>query len=103
MKPARRVISRYLPHHGVINPNKHNVRVVYGAAAEFGGTSLNRELMQGPHLNNPLTGVLIRFRKEEVAVATDIESMFHAEEDTDVLRFLCWDKGIDKPPCDHNI
>ena len=67
----------YLPHHGVINPNKARVRVLYDAAAEFGGTSLNKELLQGPQLNNYLVGVLIRFRKEDVAVASDIESMFH--------------------------
>lgn len=96
-------ITLYLPRYGVISPNKDNVRVVYDAAAEFGGTSLNIELIQGPQLNNSLFGVLIRFRKEEAAVASDIESMFHTEKDTDVLRFLWWDKSIDKPPCDHKM
>ena len=67
----------YLPHHGLINPNKAKVRVVYDAAAEFGGTSLNKELLQGPQLNNSLIGVRFRFRKDEVAVASDIKSMFH--------------------------
>ena len=97
----------YLPHHGVINPNKAKVRVVYDAAAEFGGTSLNKELLQGPQLNNSLVGVLIRFRKEDVAIASDIESMFHRvvcrEEDTDALRFLWWSEGVDKPPSDHKM
>ena len=63
--------------------------MVYDAAAEFGGISLNKELLQGPQLNNSLVGVLIRFRKEDVAVASDIESTFHRvvcrEEDTDAL------------------
>lgn len=97
----------YLPHHGVINPNKPKVRVVYDAAAEFGGTSLNKELLQGPQLNNSLVGILIRFRKEDVAVASDIESMFHRvvcrEEDTDALWFLCWSEGISNPPSDHKM
>ena len=97
----------YLPHHGVINPNKAKVRVVYDAAAEFGGTSLNKELLQGPQLNNSLIGVLSRFRKDEVAVASDIESMFHrvacTEEDADALRFLWWNEGMDKPPSDHRM
>ena len=97
----------YLPHHGVINPNKAKVRVVYDAAAEFGGTSLNKELLQGPQLNNSLIGVLFRFRKDEVAVASDIESMFHrvacTEEDADALRFLWWSESMEEPPSDHKM
>ena len=85
----------YLPHHGVINPKKSKVRVVYDAAARFEVNALNKELLQGPLLNNSLVGVLMRFRKNEVAVVSDIESMFHRvacrEEDTDALRFLWWD------------
>ena len=76
----------------MINPKKSKVRVVYDAAARFEVTALNKELLQGPLLNNSLVGVLMRFRKNEVAVASDIESMFHRErEDTDALRFLWWD------------
>ena len=97
----------YLPHHGVVNPNKSNVRVVYDAAAEYGGTSLNKELLQGLQLNDSLVGVLFWFRKDEVAVASDIESMFHRvaclEEDTDALRFLWWSEGMNEPPSDHKI
>ncbi|KAK3754553.1 hypothetical protein QZH41_005587 [Actinostola sp. cb2023] len=91
----------YLPHHGVTNPNKAKVRVVYDAAAVYGGTSLNKELFQGPQLNNSLIGVLMRFRKERIAVSSDIESMFHRvacrEEDTDALRFLWWNGNEDEP------
>ena len=97
----------YLPHHGVINPNKAKVRVVYDAAAEYGGTSLNKQLLQGPQLNNSLIGVLFRFRKDEVAVASDNESMFHrvacTEEDAEALRFLWWSEGVDEPPSDHRM
>jgi len=66
----------YLPHHGVLNPNKSKVRVVY-AAARFEGIALNKELLRGRLLNNALVGVLMWFIKDEVAVASDIESMFH--------------------------
>ncbi|XP_067045500.1 uncharacterized protein [Acropora muricata] len=97
----------YLPHHGVVNPNKSKVRVVYDAAAVWGGTSLNKELLQGPQLNNSLIGVLFRFRREEIAVASDIESMFHrvgcVERDTDALRFLWWSDGLNEPPSDHKM
>ena len=97
----------YLPHHGVINPNKSIVRVVYDAVARFEGTALNKELLQGPLLNNSLEGVLMRFRKDEVAVASDIESMFHRvayrDDDTDALRFLWWDGSSDEPPSDYKM
>ena len=39
--------------------------------------SLNDALMQGPHLSSDLVGVLIRFRKELIAVTGDIPAMFH--------------------------
>ena len=94
----------YLTHHGVVNPNKAKVRVVYDAAAEYGGPSLNKELLQGPQLNNSLIGVLFRFRKDEVAVTSDIEGMFHrvacAEEDTDAVPLLWWSESIEEPPSD---
>lgn len=48
--------------------------------------------MQLKQLNNSLVGVLTRFWKNEVTVASDIESMFHRvacrEDDTDAPRFL---------------
>ncbi|KAK3507778.1 hypothetical protein QTP70_000334 [Hemibagrus guttatus] len=53
---------------------------------------------QKPDLNNSLLGVLLRFRRELVAVTADIEQMFHSfivkEEDRDFLRFL-WFKEND--------
>ena len=68
------------------------MRAVYDTAAEYGGISLNTELLQGSQLNNPFIGVLLRLRKEKAAVSSDIKSMFHRvacrEADTDALRFL---------------
>ena len=53
--------------------------------------------MQGPDLANGLLGVLTRFRKEEIAIACDIEAMYHqfkvAKEDRNLLRFLWWKDG----------
>ncbi|XP_014829410.1 PREDICTED: uncharacterized protein LOC106907997 [Poecilia mexicana] len=46
----------------------------------------------GPDLNNLLLGVLMRFRKEAIAITADIKQMFHSflvrEEDRNFLRFF---------------
>ena len=68
----------YLPHHPVTHPLKPGkVRIVFDCAARYCGTFLNQQLLQGPDLTNPLVGVLIRFRQEPIAMAADIEAMFH--------------------------
>lgn len=90
-------LEKYVPHHGVYHPRKKTLRVVIDCAATFGGTLLNKELLQGPDLTNTLLGVLLRFRQGSVAFMTDIEGMFHqvrvAKEDTNFLRFLWWPNG----------
>ena len=87
----------YLPHFPVINQNKPGkVRIVFDAAAEYNGTSLNKNLLQGSDSTNCLIGVLLRFRQENTAIVVDIESMFHqvrVPEDRDSLRFLWWDES----------
>ena len=88
----------FIPHHGVYHHKKPDkIRVVFNCSAQLNGTSLNKELFQGPDLTNSLLGVLIRFRQEPVAIMGDVQSMFHQvrvpEEDRDLLRFLWWPKG----------
>ena len=82
----------YLPHHGVWEPGKGKLRVVFDCAAKSGGTCLNDLLRKGPVLTNSLLGVLCRFREGRVAFACDIQSMYHRvhvpESDTSMLRFL---------------
>lgn len=72
--------------------------VVFDSSASFGGVSLNDILLTGPDLNNSLLGVLMRFRKERVAITADIEHMFHCfvvkEDHRDFLRFL-WYRNND--------
>ena len=99
----------YLPTHPVTNPNKPGkVRVVNDAAAEFKGSSLNKSLLTGPDLLNSLVGVLIRFRSGKIAIAADIEAMFHQvrvnQNDADSLRFL-WKEDImsDDPPSTYQM
>ncbi|KAK3726555.1 hypothetical protein QZH41_001957 [Actinostola sp. cb2023] len=95
--------TNYLPHHGVINPNKPGkVRVVFDAAAKHEGASLNRKLLQGPDMTNNLTGVLMIFRQDKIALVADVEGMFHqvkvTPQDQDALRFLWWSGSLDEPP-----
>jgi hypothetical protein len=103
---ARKSSARtwHLPVHPVLNPNKPGkTRLVNDAAAEFKGKSLNNSLVTGPDLLNSLVGVLLRFRTGRVAIAADIEGMYHqvrvSSEDADSLRFL-WQDDIasDEPP-----
>ena len=68
----------HIPHHGVTHPAKPGkVWVFFDCSAEFGGTSLNKQLIVGPHLTNQLVGVLTRFREEHIAYMADIEAIFH--------------------------
>ncbi|XP_042891382.1 uncharacterized protein LOC122265939 isoform X2 [Penaeus japonicus] len=89
----------YIPHHGVYHPKKPGkIRVVFDCSATYKNESLNRNLLQDPDLTNNLIGVLCRFRKENVAVVSDIEAMFHQVKvrpnQRNLLRFLQWNNGV---------
>lgn len=53
-KEGTKVRTWYIPHHGVFHPRKKNLRVVFDCGAEYQGTTLNSELLQGPDLTNSL-------------------------------------------------
>ncbi len=89
----------YIPTFGVYHPQKPNqIRVVFDSSARYLGISLNNVLLTGPDLNNSLVGVLLRFRKERVAILADIQQMFHCflvhDDHRNFLRFL-WHKDND--------
>ena len=80
----------YLPNFVVYHPRKPgNLRVVTDCSTSHHGTSLNKQLLQGPDLTNQLIGLLSRFRMEKVA---DSGSMFYQvkmpESQQDLLRFV---------------
>ena len=89
----------YLPHHAVFHPQKPGkIRVVFDCSANYRGTSLDDQLLQGPDLTNSLVGVITRFRQDPVAFMSDIEAMFHQVRvrptDCDaMMRFLWWPDG----------
>ena len=82
------------------------LRIVFDCAAHH-GVSLNQVLMQGPDLNNRLDAVLLRFRKESIALVADVEAMFHqvlvSPRDRDSLRFLWWRDDFTKEAIPHRM
>ncbi|XP_063536183.1 uncharacterized protein LOC134745966 [Cydia strobilella] len=82
----------YLPHFGVDNPNKQKLRLVFDAASQVSGSSLNDYLLTGPDLLSSLLGIMLRFREHPIAVTGDIRDMFLRvkiqQDDQDALRFL---------------
>ncbi|XP_030209647.1 uncharacterized protein LOC115541880 [Gadus morhua] len=99
----------YLPTFGVYHPQKPgSIRVVFDSSAKYFGTSLNDVFLTGPDLNNSLIGVLIRFRKEQVAVIADIQQMFHCflvrKDHRNYLRFLWYrDNDMSKDIVDYRM
>ena len=87
----------YLFHHAVFHPTKKKIRVVFDCTAETDGISLNSQLLQGPDLTNQMVGVFLRFRKEQVPIIGDLESMYCQvrvpEHQRKYLRFLFWPNG----------
>lgn len=86
----------YLPMFGVYHPRKPGqIRVVFDSSAEHEGVSLNDVLLSGPDLNNTLCGVLLRFRRELVALTADVQQMFYCfvvrEDHRDYLRYLWYE------------
>ena len=99
----------YLPLFGVYHPQKKDrIRGVFDSSAKCDGVSLNDVLISGPDLMNNLVGVLLRFRREPVAVMADIEKMFYCFfVDSDHRRFLSFiwheDNDFQKPLVDYQM
>ena len=99
---------RYIPHHGVYNPNKPKIRVAFDCSSKYNDRSLNSDLMSGPDLTNLFLGVLIRFRLDKVSFIRDIESMFYkvrvAAEHCSFLMSLWWENDdLEKSPVDFEM
>ena len=92
----------YLPIFGVYHSKKPDqIRVVFDSSAQHNGVSLNNVLLQGPDMINNLLGVLLRFRRESIAMTADIQQMFYSfhvrEDHRNFLRFLWYrDNDPDK-------
>ena len=68
------------------------IKVVFDCSVEYLGCELNKQLIPGLDFTNQMVGVLIRFRKEQVAIMGDIEVMFYEVRipkcQRSMLRFL---------------
>ena len=95
--------SWFLPHFPVIKMDKETTktRIVFDAAAKSEGSSLNDVIHSGPKLQRDLFDVLLRFRKNQVAIICDIAEMYLQievkKEDRKYLRFLWRDLEVSQP------
>ncbi|XP_070571142.1 uncharacterized protein [Ptychodera flava] len=80
------------------NGPKQPITVVFDSSAKYNRVSLNDALLQGPDQMNSLLGILLRFRREQIAVMGDVEQVFHSfhvnKEHRDYLLFF-WFKDND--------
>ena len=99
----------YLPTFGVYHPKKPGqIRVVSYLSTGCQGVSLNDVILSGPDLNNTLLGVLLRFRKEPVAVTADVQQMFYCfvvrSDHRDYLRYLWYeDNELDQKVVEYRM
>lgn len=80
----------YLP--TFFHKGKKRVRMIWNAAAEVNGRSLNSYLLPGPNLYNNMSDILFKYREGKFTIKADVAEMFHRlriiEKDTDMLRFV---------------
>ena len=99
--------SFYISHLAVISPKSAStpVRIVFNSSQIHKGMSLNDCLAKGPDTyENTVLGLLLRWRKDHIAMVGDIKKMFHSihlsEKDAQCHRFLWRDLQILKEPPD---
>lgn len=101
-------LVHYIAHQAVVRTDKSTpVRFVVDASAHVAGKrSLNDNILKGANWVDDLPSLLIRFRKEPIAVTADVEKAFLQlsirEKDRDICRFL-WLKDFNKPPTKDNL
>ena len=94
----------YLPHFPIVRPDKDTtkVRIVFDCSAKSDGVSLNDAIHAGPKLQQELFDVLLRFRRNPVAVVCDIKEMYLqveiADDDRPFFRILWRDMQENREP-----
>ncbi|XP_057367080.1 uncharacterized protein LOC130688111 [Daphnia carinata] len=101
--------TNYMPHHGVqsVTNLTTKTQVVFDCSAECEGTSLNKILLRGPNYLLNLLGIILRFRKHQIPISSDIEKMYDQvmvpEEDQDAFRFLYQSLNSTTPPLTYRM
>ena len=99
----------YLPHFPVVRPERETTktRIVFDASAKCNGVSLNDAIHQGPKLQNDLFDVLVRFRRNPIALICDIAEMYLrieiAPQDRPYHRFLWRSLNQNKEPDEYEF
>lgn len=98
----------FLPHFPVIRMDKETtkLRVVFDASAKHKDVCLNDFIDKGPKLQRELFDVLLRFRKERIALVCDISEMYLQiriePKDRPFFRFL-WRNLEEKEPDEYEF
>ena len=93
-----------LPHFPVVPAGRSTTktRIMFDASAKFQGKSLNSEAFPGPKLQADMFSILVRFRKELVALVGEVSQMYHqlalTVEDRPLHRFLWRNMDHSKEP-----
>ena len=99
----------YLPHFPVVRPDRTTTktRIVFDASAKFEAVSLNDAIYQGPKFQRELTDVLLRFRRNPVALMCDIAEMYFrievALKDRPYQRFLWRTLNQESAPNEYDV
>ena len=94
----------YLPHFPVVCMDKIStkVRIVFDCSAKMDGVPLNDVIYVGPKLQQELFDVLIRFRRNPIALACDVKEMYLQveikEKDRPMFRILWRDCDDGRDP-----
>ena len=92
-----------MPHFPVVRLARESTKVcmVFDVSAKFKGVSLNDVIYQGPKLQGDLFEILLKFRKNPVALACDVSEMYLQigllKQDQPFHRFLWRQSQEDQP------
>ncbi|XP_048486343.1 uncharacterized protein LOC125490601 [Plutella xylostella] len=101
--------SYFIPHHAVLRPASEStaLRVVFnGSARTTSGYSINDLQMTGPHIQDSLFNIILRFRQYAYVLSGDIEKMYRqveVHESNRNLQMILWRNNETEPLQSFNL